>query len=85
MRSALFLALVIATPGLAQTGRSKADRGYQPQPVQHLVFTGEDIDGSRRAPSIEQIYAVPRPGRFESLIRVRTNFSDKLLESVHEL
>lgn len=50
-----------------------------------VIFEKEDvIDAERTGPLVDPLFAHRRPG-FQSLIRVRESFKDKLLQSVHEL
>lgn len=50
-----------------------------------IIFEKEDvIDGELTSPMVDQLLANRRPG-FESLIKVRETFKDKVLHSVHEL
>lgn len=74
--TALALALLLAqTP----SPRAPAERRTE------VIFEKEDvIDGDRTGPMVDQLLAHRRPG-FESLIKVRETFKDKVLHSIHEL
>jgi hypothetical protein len=76
-----FFALMLVVPALvfAQT-EQKSERTK----TQTVIFDGEDVLGSGAVPSDELVTVRP-PARFDSLIKVRTNFNDKLLSSVHEM
>lgn len=79
---ALLLA-VAAVPALAQIEPKPAPKKVAP--VQRVDFgEGDLIEGGLATGEVDIYLGVKRPG-FESLLRVRQNFNDKLRESVHEL
>lgn len=76
MRLVLVGSLLVASFASAQT---------QPTPKPQKIEFGDDlIEGGREVPLGAIYEVVKRPG-FDSLIKVRTNFNDKLRESVHEM
>jgi hypothetical protein len=79
MRKLLALVLVVPALAFAQT-EQKSERVK----TQTLIFDGEDVLGAGAVPSDEWV-TVKHPAHFDSLIKVRTNFNDKLLSSVHEM
>jgi hypothetical protein len=83
MRALLLIAL-FAVPAVAQTTAEK--KPEKRLPVQHLDITNDDlIEGTLQGPSGSYVVAPPERGPFPSLIKVRVNFNDKMLESVHSL
>ncbi len=84
MRTALLLALVIAAPAFSQTGKAKTQTEKK-APVTEIKFgEGSAIMGDRDVPQELRVDSI-RPPPFPNLIKVRENFSDKLMESVYEL
>ncbi|HEY0882980.1 MAG TPA: hypothetical protein VGE37_14610 [Archangium sp.] len=80
MRSLLLIALV-SVPVLAQTQKPDAR-----QKTTELVFGDEDvIDGQLSAPDLGYVVTPHGPKDRPSIIRVRTNFADKVMESAREL
>ncbi len=75
MTTALVVALLLSQTPAAQPAERKTE----------VIFDQDDvIDGDRTGPMVDQLLA-RRPPAFESLIRVRESFKDKVLHSVHEL
>ncbi len=82
MRRALLLSLLIAAPVFAQSEKPKETKK---KPVTTLIFgDGTEIEATPDSPNATVIDVAPTP-RFGSMIKVRENFSDKLLDSVYEL
>ncbi|MFO0599147.1 MAG: hypothetical protein U0228_27810 [Myxococcaceae bacterium] len=54
------------------------------QPVTTMTFEEDLVEGGRKTP-LGDIYIVVEPARFQSLIKIRQNFNDKLRESVNEM
>ncbi len=79
MRKLLALALVVPMVSFAQT-EQKSEKAK----TQTLIFEGDDVLGTGAVPSDELVTVKP-PAHFDSLIKVRTDFNDKLLSSVHEM
>ncbi len=81
MRTFIALALVVSSITLAQTEAPKPS----PQKVQKVTFgEGDIIDGKTEGPDIGYIHGKNR-AVFKPLIKVRSNFDDKLRNSVYEL
>lgn len=78
MRSLTVGLLLLASISLAQQPAPQ-----KPRP-QNIEFGESDIDGKRATP-LGDIYLPPLKKKFDSMIRVRMNFNDKLRESVHEM
>jgi len=73
--------LLFATVSSAQTHPPKKETRKT-----FLVFeNADDIAGDRQGPMIDEIYVPNRRPGFKSLINVRDNFHDKLMQSVNEL
>ncbi len=74
------LAVLAAVPTFAQQ-----DKTTRKPPVKQIVFgEGADIEGGLDHPAVTLID--PRPKAvFPNLIRIRGDFNDKLMASVHEL
>ena len=73
--------LLFATLCSAQTNPPK-----KAEPKATVIFSdGDDIAGERQGPMIDEIYVPNRRPGFKSLITVRDNFKDKLMQSVNEL
>ena len=68
--------------GLATAVRDLAGRLQVDASVAHVE--GDDVLGTREVPA-DEVVTVKPPAHFDSLIKVRTNFNDKLLGSVHEM
>jgi len=84
MRKLLVVVAVIAAgSSFAQTEKKKVEAPKAP--VSHVEFgEGDVIDGTVDGPDMGLVTSAPKP-RFGNMIKIRTNFSDKLLQSVHEL
>lgn len=85
-RLALVLALAcLAAPAVAQQGAPQrpVPRPAKP-PTTEVIFTDDLIEGGRLTP-LGEVYTVKPKVEFESLIRVRTNFNDKIDQSFDEL
>lgn len=81
MRKLTALLLVVSSLAFAQTEQQKS---VKPK-TQNIIFgEGTDITGEPEFPELT-IYEVPTKKVFKSLIKERTNFNDKLMESVHQL
>lgn len=81
MRVLLAALVLVSQVSFAQTSAGTEKR----QPKTEIRFDeNELIDGTTRGPD-GQLIDAPPPIAFESLIRVRTNFADKLKASVSEL
>lgn len=84
MRKLTLVAVFLSSVAFAQTEKKPVE-SKQVAKTQTLIFgDGTEIDGEADRPDIAFVESARRPG-FKSLIKVRTNFADKLLESVHEL
>ena len=82
MRLVLVAALVLSSVSFAQNTSGAQKRN---QPTSEVKFNeGDDIEGGTQGPNGTLIQGDSRPV-FNSLIRVRENFSDKLMHSVNEL
>jgi hypothetical protein len=82
MRFVLVAALLLSSVSFAQNSTG-AEKGRQPK-TEIRFDENELIDGTTRGPDGALIDAPP-PIVFQSLIRIRTNFADKLMNSVNEL
>lgn len=81
MRKLLVLSIaVLSSLSFAQTTNSEA-----PRRVTELTFDGDTIEGTLARPDVE--FIGPHGGKNfkRSLIRVREDFKDKVMESVLEL
>jgi hypothetical protein len=78
MRLVLIGLLLVASLASAQT------EPKQPKP-QTIDFSEVVIGGDRDLPSVAFYDERPKVGPFPCLIKVRTSFTDKLRESVHEM
>ncbi len=78
MRKLLALVLTISAVSLAQTQPAERSR------VQVIDCEGDDVLGKTEVPLAEPT-TVKRGAEFGSIIKVRTDFKDKLLNSVHEM
>ena len=78
MKTALVAALLFTLPALAQAGQSP-----KPKP-QVIDFEALEIEGQTLKPDVSFVDSKPS-AKFDSLIRVRADFADKLLSSVNEL
>jgi hypothetical protein len=84
MRTLVIAAALFATLASAQSS--------EPSPQPHLnarqtivIFEpGDDILGGNAGPQIETVVTPVKPS-FASLLRLRENFRDKLIQSVNEL
>lgn len=83
MKRAIAVVLLLSFAAFAQTD-SKKSEPKRSAPVQKVDFTGEVLTGETLTP-LGEIYLAKPEVKFESLIRVRMNFNDKLRESVHEM
>jgi hypothetical protein len=82
MRSILVAVLVVSSVSFAQTSAGTKEKR---QPKTEIIFDTNDlIDGETAAPLGSYIDGRDTP-QFESMIRVRKNFADKLRASVNEL
>lgn len=73
------IALFLGGTSLAQT---RTDAGGER--VLELVFEDDLVEATTPQPEPDHITAVP-PARAESLVRVRTSFAERVMESVSEL
>jgi hypothetical protein len=80
MRALLLIALV-SVPVLAQTQKPDA----RPKTTELVFGEGDVIDGQLSAPDLGFIKGTERAKDRPSLIRVRTNFADKVMQSAREL
>lgn len=82
MHVALIVALTVSaqTTSLAQP----ANEAVKYKRIQVVDFPDDLIDGSREHPEVTAVEVRKAP-TFRSLVKVRDNFNDKLLESVHEM
>jgi hypothetical protein len=77
-------ALSFAAIAGAQTHDASPDAVKASRPTTVIDFESETIEGRQEAPQIETVTA--RPGsRGPSLLRVREDFREKVLESASEL
>lgn len=74
------LALVVSTVAFAQTEQPK----QTPKPQNVNFAEGSDIDGTVVTP-LTSYNLVKDKVRFDSLIKMRTDFNDKLAASVYEM
>jgi hypothetical protein len=51
---------------------------------QHIVFGEDLIEGTLKSPEVEAIQTY-RPPKFGNLIKVRSNFDDKIIKSVEQM
>lgn len=85
MRKLTALLLVVSSLALAQTEPPKTQPKGK-QPVQNVIF-GDDLiecDGCILRPDADVVVSAPR-AKFGNLIKIRVNFDDKLMASVHQL
>lgn len=81
MRTFIALLVTVSSLAFAQSEQPK----QQPKPrVQNVTFGDHDIDGERELPSHTYVN-VKRKAKFDSLIKMRGNFNDKLASSVDAL
>jgi hypothetical protein len=83
MRKLSALALVVSSLAFAQTSKTQP-APKQPKPQEIDFVTGSLIDGERDVP-FEQRFVAHTPPKFSTLIKVRMNFDDKLMQSVNEM
>jgi hypothetical protein len=77
--------LLFATVVNAQQNEAVDAAKKKVQPKTEIIFeNGTDIDGDIAGPNLETISVVPSR-KFGSLLKVRDNFKDKLMESVYDL
>ena len=81
MRLFLAAVLLLSSATFAQTSAGAPQRKV---PVSNVEFDPDVVDGTTASPDLGNITARP-PTQFDSLIRVRTSFADKLRASVSEL
>lgn len=81
MRALVALTLLLSAVSFAQQQPPAEARARPPQVV---IFEADDVLGAVDGPAEEQLI-VKRPARFESLVKVRTDFHEKVLRSVHEM
>jgi hypothetical protein len=62
---------------------SLSQKAVPPKP-QHLDFSDDLIEGTLKTPEVEAIQTY-RPPKFGNLIKVRSNFDDKLMKSVEQM
>ena len=82
MRSFIAAVALVSSVSLAQQPE-RAPKSQKPR-IQNVEFTASEISADTAVP-LGTIYLVPPKAKFDSLIRVRMNFNDKLAESVHEM
>jgi hypothetical protein len=57
----------------------------KPQPPKREIsFEPDEISGERKRPDLEQIDVRP-PTKFSNLIKIRTDFADKIVKSVDDM
>jgi hypothetical protein len=79
MRLVLVAALVVSSLSFAQTSETREKKQTT------VIFDENDvINGELNGPEGTVVYGKPRP-KFPPMIRVRRDFSDKLMQSVSEL
>ncbi|MBL9038747.1 MAG: hypothetical protein JNG84_09555 [Archangium sp.] len=82
MASIATAVVVLAHVALAQV------QPERPQPqrtaAQRIDFTDDLIEGGIERP-VGDMYSVPQRPRFPTLLKVRTSFNDKLMQSVNEM
>lgn len=78
----LVVALVSGSAALGQTQRASDEA--RAQRVTELSFDSELVEATIDRPNVELIQAI-RGGRHEPLIRTRTEFRDRVLQSASEL
>lgn len=79
------LVAVFAVLSLSAFAQAEQPRPSKKAPVQKVDFgDGDLIEGDLATGSLDTIY-VRAPVKFDSLIKLRMNFNDKLRESVHEM
>jgi hypothetical protein len=84
MRKLTLVAVLLSSMAFAQTGKKQVESKPLPK-TQTLIFgDGSEITADVERPYDEQITTRPH-AKFGSMIRVRTDFNDKLMQSVHEL
>ena len=84
MKTLATAVLLISTLASGQTSKSATAAPKAPRP-QVIQFGESDvIDGVRLSADVDFIVAPSHPG-FRNLIKIRSDFSDKLLASVNEL
>jgi hypothetical protein len=80
--------LVVSCSAFAQNQvvptTQKPEASKKAPATQHVTFGDDLIDGERFLP-LGELYTAPPASQFDCLIKVRTNFNDKLLQSVNEL
>ena len=76
MRALLLLAVAVSLTSFAQTKK--------PEPKEIIFGDGDLIDGDLSKPDVEYIGGHPTT-EHTSLIRVRVNFKEKVMESAREL
>jgi hypothetical protein len=80
--------LVVSCSAFAQnqaaSATQKAEAAKKAPATQQVTFGDDLIDGERLLP-LGEIYTAPPASQFDCLIKVRTNFNDKLMQSVNEL
>lgn len=77
----LVASLLLSSFAFAQTSPEPAPK---PSKVQKIEFEPDEIAGGIVGPT-GLVVVEPPPRKFNSLIRMRTDFNDKLRESVHEM
>ncbi|MBX7098201.1 MAG: hypothetical protein K1X89_10855 [Myxococcaceae bacterium] len=83
MRAVAAAVLLVSTFAFAQT--ANGTKAPPKERTTHVDFETDDlIDGVRAGP-LGGVIDSRRPTTFSNLIKVRQDFSDKLLESVHAL
>ncbi len=88
MRILFLAAALFSLAAFAQTEKAKAPAPTQqrqaPKPQMLIFEDGSEIDGRTLGPDVMTITGTRRPD-FGNMIKVRTSFADKLLDSVNEL
>jgi len=84
MRSCIALCLlVLSAPALAQDAVHQAEPEIVYQEVTNVTFeTPVDIDGTLLTPAVKLV-SPARRASFHPFIKLRTDFSDEMVRSVH--
>lgn len=77
------LVLMVASMSMAAFAQ-QAKKPVQRAPTQEIIFDGDVIDGTLKAPDVEYVDGT-LAARHPSLIKVREEFKDKVLNSAGEL
>lgn len=80
------IALIVALTVTGQTTQSaqQPSETIKYKKIQVVNFSDDAIEGTREVPA-GLVVEGRKPPTFHSLVKVRDNFNDKLLASVHEM